>query len=164
MQGHVLTCYFSSGKCPVLHETSDTSTRELSPLPEISSVSRILNTVLFLHITASKSYSAWTRPFLESIAPIDEDSIVAALKNPTQAVEEAQKLTDATKQKHADMGKAWRVAGTGIHALSWETRLKSLIDPIVGLAAITGGVLVGVSTCAVVSSCAQPHLNTQREA
>lgn len=92
---------------------SDTSTRELPPLPATEYVSKVLNTVLFLHITASKAYSARTRPFLESIAPVDEQSIVAALKNPTRAIEEAQKLADATREKHADMGKAWRVAGTG---------------------------------------------------
>lgn len=89
-------------------------------------MAKILNTILFLDITTSKQYSARTRVFLASLGPLDEPTIVATLKNPDHVIEEAQKLTDASRIDHADRGKTLRMIG-------------------VGFGAVAGGVLVGVT-------------------
>ncbi|KAJ6547689.1 DUF726-domain-containing protein [Mycena capillaripes] len=113
-------------KCPELEPLADTSTGRLPPLPPPAILSRILNTVLFLHIATSKEYSARTRTFLSTFGSFDEQIIVSALKNPDKAVEETQKQTQAAKESHAKVGKTLRMLG-------------------VGLGAVAGGVLVGVT-------------------
>ncbi|KAJ7685314.1 DUF726-domain-containing protein [Mycena polygramma] len=113
-------------KCPELDSLADTSTGHLSPLPSPEILSRILNTVLFLHIATSKEYSARTRTFLSTFGSFDEQLIVSALRNPDKAIEETQKQAQAAKESHAKTGKTLRMLG-------------------VGLGAVAGGVLVGVT-------------------
>lgn len=116
----------SSEECPPLDPYTDTSTAKLAKLPSPEDVSQFLNMVLFLHVTTSKSYSARTRPFLSSFGDVDEQSIVATLKHPDEAIKEAERKTNETKEEHAEKGKILRWAG-------------------VGLGAVAGGVLVGVT-------------------
>ncbi|KAJ7125481.1 DUF726 domain-containing protein [Mycena crocata] len=113
-------------KCPELDPYSDTSTGHLPPLPAPETLTRILNTVLFLHIATSKEYSARTRTFLSTFGHIDEQIIVSALKNPNKAIEETQKKAQEAKERHAKFGKTLRMVG-------------------IGLGAVAGGVLVGVT-------------------
>jgi len=116
-----------TGECPKLdHYYGDVSTGELSKLPPPQYITRILNTILFLHMTTSKQYSSRTRSFLSVFGPVDEQTIVSTLKNPDQAIKEAQKQTQETKESHAKKGKTLRMVG-------------------MGLGAIAGGVLVGVT-------------------
>lgn len=114
------------GECPHLDPYADTSTGHLPKLPDAKDISKFLNTVLFLHVTTSKQYSARTRPFLSEFGKIDEQAIVDTLKNPDEAIKEAERQTKETTDDHAERGKALRWAG-------------------VGLGAVAGGVLVGVT-------------------
>lgn len=114
------------GNCPTLDPYAETSTAHLPAMPLKEDVSKLLNTILFLHVTTAKQYSARTRAFLWSIGTLDEHTIVATLKNPEEAVKEAEKKTQRTKENHAERGKALRWAG-------------------VGLGAVAGGLLVGVT-------------------
>jgi hypothetical protein len=114
------------GKCPTIDPLCDTSTGDLQPLPPPAQLSRLLNSILFVHVTTSKSYSARTRTFLSAFAPLDEKTIVSTLKNPERALKEAQQQTREAKQNHASKGKALRMVG-------------------MGLGAVAGGVLVGVT-------------------
>ncbi|KAJ7109499.1 DUF726-domain-containing protein [Mycena epipterygia] len=113
-------------KCPELDPYSDTSTGHLPPLPPPEVLNRILNTVLFLSIATSTEYSARTRTFLSTFGPLNEEIIVSALRNPDKAIEETQKQAQAAKESHAKMGRTLRMVG-------------------VGLGAVAGGVLVGVT-------------------
>ncbi|KAJ7509996.1 DUF726-domain-containing protein [Mycena galericulata] len=113
-------------QCPELDPYADTSTGHLPPLPAPEILTRILNTVLFLHIATSKQYSARTRAFLSTLGSLNEQTIVSALRNPDKTIEETQKQAQATKDSHAKMGKTLRMVG-------------------VGLGAVVGGVLVGVT-------------------
>ncbi|KAJ6597014.1 DUF726-domain-containing protein [Mycena vulgaris] len=114
------------GKCPELSRYSDTSTGHLPPLPAPEILTRILNTVLFLSIATSVGYSARTRTFLSTFGSLDEQTIVSALRNPDKAIEETQKQAQQAKESHAKMGKTLRMLG-------------------IGLGAVAGGVLVGVT-------------------
>jgi hypothetical protein len=117
------------GKCPIIDETTDTSTMELADMPDDEAVNALFTTILFLHITTTKQYSAYTRAFLMLFQPgivANEQSIVRTLKNPEWAVSEAQAHTEETRTTHADKGRMMRLAG-------------------IGLGAVAGGVLVGVS-------------------
>ncbi|KAL0946644.1 hypothetical protein HGRIS_012838 [Hohenbuehelia grisea] len=114
------------GSCPELDLYADTSTGKLPHLPAQSELTTLLNTVTFLHITSSKSYSARTRSFLSSFGNVDEHAIVKVLKNPDHALEEAQKHAQQTKESHAAKGKTMRMVG-------------------MGLGAVAGGVLIGVT-------------------
>ncbi|KAF9564386.1 DUF726-domain-containing protein [Agrocybe pediades] len=105
---------------------SDTATCDIEKLPSKDVISKTLNTILFLDITTSKQYSARTRAFLSTLGPLDESVIVTTLKNPEHVIEEAQKQADATKSDHADRGKTLRMVG-------------------MGLGAVAGGILVGVT-------------------
>lgn len=116
----------TADNCPQLDSTSDTATINLDKLPPQEDMAKILNTILFLDITGSKQYSARTRVFLASLGPLDESTIVATLKNPDHVIEEAQKLTDTSRRTHAKRGKTLRMIG-------------------VGVGAVAGGVLVGVT-------------------
>ncbi|KAJ7741532.1 DUF726-domain-containing protein [Mycena maculata] len=123
-----MVCGEPGGKeCPELDPYADTSTGHLPPLPAPELVTRILNTALFLHIATSKEYSARTRTFLLStFGSLDEQLIVSALRNPDKTIEETQKQAKQAKESHAKMGKTLRMVG-------------------VGLGAVAGGVLVGVT-------------------
>lgn len=57
---------------------------------------------------------------------MDEQTIVLTLKDPDRAIQEAQRQTDEAKEDHAQRGKSWRIVG-------------------MGLGAVAGGVLVGVT-------------------
>lgn len=108
---------------------SDTSLGDLPPLPPPDQLSRTLNAILFLHITSSKRYSARTRAFLTAFSPDcppDEFVVAATLKDPDAAVKHAEQYVDSAKKKHADSGKTLRMMG-------------------MGLGAVAGGVLVGVT-------------------
>ncbi|KAJ4487836.1 DUF726-domain-containing protein [Lentinula aciculospora] len=115
--------------CPELDEFADTS---IGDLPQISSqrLSAVLNAVLFLSIAETKQYSAKTRSFLSNYIPEDavpdEELIVTTLKHPDQALQEAQQKAEASTKDHASKGKTLRMVG-------------------MGLGAIAGGVLVGVT-------------------
>ncbi|KAJ3505360.1 hypothetical protein NLJ89_g7460 [Agrocybe chaxingu] len=113
-------------KCPEIDLLADTSAGDLDEMPAIEDVAKILNTILFFDITTSKQYSARTRTFLSNFGPLDEVTIVTTLKNPGHAIEEAQRQADAARTEHAERGKALRMLG-------------------VGLGAVAGGVLVGVT-------------------
>ncbi|KAF7294835.1 hypothetical protein MIND_01021400 [Mycena indigotica] len=113
------------GHCPELDPLTDTATAHLRlPPPEI--MNRFLNALAFLNIANTKEFSALTRSFLSTFGSLDERLIVAALKNPQRAIEETKKIVEATREKHSQQGKLLRMAG-------------------VGLAAVAGGVLVGVT-------------------
>lgn len=112
---------------PYTHrKLADTSTRSLQPLPPIDALSKILTTILFLDITISTLYSARTRTFLSSLGTPDEPAIVAALKNPERAISSTAAAAAASRDAHAVRGHALRTMG-------------------VGLGAIAGGVLIGVT-------------------
>ncbi|KAJ7709782.1 DUF726-domain-containing protein [Mycena rosella] len=114
------------GKCPQLGPYNDVSTEHLPPLPSPEILTRILNTVLFLSIATSVGYSARTRTFLSTFGTLDEQLIVSALRNPDKAIAETQKQTEQAKADHAKVGRTLRMVG-------------------MGLGAIAGGVLVGVT-------------------
>ncbi|KAF9526972.1 DUF726-domain-containing protein [Crepidotus variabilis] len=112
--------------CPKLGPFADTAMVNLEKLPPQRDMTKVLNTMLFLDVTTSKQYSSRTRAFLSSICPLDEEAISSTLKNPEQAIEEAQKKAEVTRTEHAERGKLLRTAG-------------------VGLAAIGGGLLIGIT-------------------
>ncbi|KAG7447934.1 DUF726-domain-containing protein [Guyanagaster necrorhizus] len=113
-------------RCPELDPYADTSTGQLPKLLSEQGLKRVLNSILFLHITTSKEYSARTRSFLNKFGSLDEDIIVSTLRHPDRAVEEAQRHTMTTTQDHAQKNKVLRMVG-------------------MGLGAVVGGVLVGVT-------------------
>lgn len=115
--------------CPKVDELADTATAGLMPLPSQEAVKKIFTTILFLHITTSKQYSAYTRAFFAKFEPHlvpDEDAIVKVLKNPETVGVQAQPHTEAMRSTHADRNYISRIAG-------------------ISLGALTGGVLVGVT-------------------
>jgi hypothetical protein len=106
----------------------DTSTAGLPPLPAQKHVNQLVTTILFIHLTTTHSYHAHTRTFIFSFGSPDETGITATLKNPQHAVEEAERKskTDLAKEEQAQRNSTMRKIG-------------------VGLAAVGGGVLVGVT-------------------
>ncbi|KAL4251752.1 TMCO4 family protein [Abortiporus biennis] len=115
------------GSYPGFNSLADTSTRDLSPLPNPDLVSSLLRSVLFLHITTSKQYHSHSRAFLFSWSvPIEESVIVSTLKDPEHAIEEAQQKTQSAKDTHASQGQMLRNVG-------------------IGVGAVAGGVLIGIS-------------------
>ncbi|PPQ63049.1 hypothetical protein CVT24_005903 [Panaeolus cyanescens] len=112
--------------CPKLDPFTDTATIDLEKIPKDADITRILNTILFIDITSSKQYSARTRSFLSSVGPLFESGIVSTLRHPERALEEAQKRADDAKVSHAQKRKTLRMVG-------------------MGLGAVAGGVLVGVT-------------------
>ncbi len=116
----------AADECPELDPFADTSTGHLPRLPPEQDLTRILNAILFLDITAAKQYSAHTRVFLQSLGPLNEHIIVSTLKHPDDAVKEAQQQAESTTKDHATRGKTLRMVG-------------------IGLSAVAGGVLVGVT-------------------
>jgi F0F1-type ATP synthase assembly protein I len=113
---------------PTIDSLAETSTRDLAPLPDRSIVVRFLNTVLLLHITSSKQYSAQARAFLLEFSndDLDETAATAILKDPKHALEDAEKYAQNAKDEQAKTNRVWRAVG-------------------VGSAAVVGGVLVGVT-------------------
>lgn len=99
MRGGCQRNLFYSGECPGLDPLTDTSVATLPALPDQEHLTKTLNSILFLNITDSKSYSAHTRAFVATFAPIDERSIVNTLKNPDEALKEAQKMTESAKHE-----------------------------------------------------------------
>ncbi|OSD01551.1 DUF726-domain-containing protein [Trametes coccinea BRFM310] len=142
------------GKPPQLDPLSDTSTAGLPPLPSQEYLTRILHTILLLHVTSSKGYSSRTRAFISTIGPVDEEVIAATLKNPQKAIEEAGKKTDAAREEHAKRNKMLRMAGMGVGAVAGGVLVGvtgGLAAPAVGAAAGTvlgwlgiGGTAVGM--------------------
>jgi len=103
-------------------------------------VSKLLNTIIFLHVTTSSQYSARTRPFLSGMGAVDEQTIVATLKHPAEAMKEAERKTRETTEVHADKGEALRSAGMGFGAVAGGILIGitgGLAAPLVG-AAVTG--------------------------
>ncbi|KZT68123.1 DUF726-domain-containing protein [Daedalea quercina L-15889] len=114
------------GPVPELSPYSDTSLAGLPPLPDKTSVKKVLSTVLLLHITSRKDYSARTRAFLFSFTAPDEAAVAGTLKDPTRALEEAERKTKGAKEEASEQSKTLRRIG-------------------IGLGAVAGGVLVGVT-------------------
>ncbi|KAF5373629.1 hypothetical protein D9758_000644 [Tetrapyrgos nigripes] len=118
---------------PVIDELSDTSLGELRPLPSPYDLSRMINAILFIHITETKQYSARTRAFLSTAflvagvyVTLNEEAIVSVLKNPERAIEQVQRQAEETRETHSSRGKKLRMVGMGVGA-------------------VLGGVLVGVT-------------------
>jgi len=82
--------------------------------------------VLLLHITGQKHYSARTRAFLFSLTEPDETAVAGTLKDPSRALEEAERKTKGAKEEASEQSKTLRRVG-------------------IGLGAVAGGVLVGVT-------------------
>lgn len=112
------------GKCPNLD--SGASIRDTVTLPSQQAISQTMNTILFLQVTTSKEYSARTRSFLWTFGPIDEQVIVSTLKNPDKFIQDVKKQSEASQTQHAQRNKTSRMVG-------------------MGLAAVAGGVLVGIT-------------------
>lgn len=112
--------------CPTIDPLSDTSLRDLPELPLPDAVSHILNTILLLHITTTKHYSAHTRTFLLSLGAIAEDAASATLHDPDHAVADAESKARAAQEKQSKSNRTLRALG-------------------IGGAAVVGGVLVGVT-------------------
>ncbi|KXN92234.1 hypothetical protein AN958_08687 [Leucoagaricus sp. SymC.cos] len=98
-------------------------------MPPQDAINNIFTTFLFLHITTSKQYSAYTRAFFRQFEPqiiADEDTVVRVLKNPERVAAQAQTHTEAMRTTHADRSYFMRIAG-------------------ISLGAVAGGVLIGVT-------------------
>lgn len=101
----------------------------LAPLPPEDMLNKIFTTILFLHITTAKEYSAYTRSFFAQFQPHiepNEEAIVGALKNPERVLSEAQSHAEEARSSHAESGRFMRTVG-------------------VGVGAVAGGVLIGVT-------------------
>lgn len=115
-----------AGKCPEWDPLSDDSTHGLAPLPPIADLEKTINMVLFAHITSTKRYSSHTRAFLSTFCTPDEDNIVKTLRNPDDSMRDAEKRVKTEQERHAQRSSLMRKAG-------------------IGLGAVAGGVLVGVT-------------------
>lgn len=115
-----------AGSVPRLSPFSDTSVAGLPPLPDEALVKKVLSTVLLLQITGRKNYSARTRAFLFSIVAPDETAVEGTLKDPKKALEEAEKKTKGATKEASEQSKTLRRLG-------------------IGLGAVAGGVLIGVT-------------------
>jgi hypothetical protein len=142
---HVLSSIYSaslreSGSCPTLDPLSDTSVAHLPPLPPREHLSQTVNSILFLHITTSKSYSSHTRAFLATFATTDEHAIVDTLKHPDDALKRAQQQTERAKADEAEKGKTLRYVGMGLAGLAGGALIGvtgGLAAPVVGGAVST---------------------------
>ncbi|EIN07221.1 DUF726-domain-containing protein [Punctularia strigosozonata HHB-11173 SS5] len=145
------------GRCPMLDPLSDSSTGDLPRLPAEDHVSQLMNTILFLDVTQSKVYSARSRTFIWSFAPVDEHAVVSTLKNPDEAVKEAQRKTAKAKDEQAAKGKTLRFAAMGLGAVAGGALIGvtgGLAAPVVGGAVTTilGWVGVGGTAAGVLAS------------
>ena len=87
---------------------------------------KILTTIILIHISEAKGYSARTRAYLPRIGAVDESAIVHTLKKPDDVLEKAQKGADAAREQQAEAGALWRKTGMAVGA-------------------VAGGVLIGVT-------------------
>lgn len=127
---------------------ADTSVGKLPKTPEPKVLTKIANTILLLHITTSKQYSAHTRAFLSNLAPIDEQTVVTALKDPESALREVHRQAQRVREQHADRGRALRFAGAGFGAIVGGVLIGvtgGLAAPLVGagVSALLGGLGIG---------------------
>ncbi|KAG5647259.1 hypothetical protein DXG03_000794 [Asterophora parasitica] len=150
-------CHDSEGDRPVLDKHKDTSIRNLPKLPHAEDLTKILNSILFLHLTTSKQYSARTRSFLSTFGSLDEETIVCTLKNHERAIEEAQAKAKATTADHAERGKVFRAVGMGFGAVAGGVLIGvtgGLAAPLVGtgVAAVLGWLGVGGTAVGLLAS------------
>lgn len=148
--------------CPTLDPLSDTATGDLREAEIMEDMSKLLNTIVFLDITNSKQYSAYTRVFLKSLGKLDEVAIVSTLRNPKKTLEQAQKQVEVTRSDHAEQGRTLRVVGMGIGAIAGGILIGitgGLAAPLVGAGVATvlgwlglGGSLVGLLASALAGS------------
>jgi len=112
-------------QCPKIEYDIDTTTphQALPPKPELD---KILTTIVLVHISAAKGYSARTRAYLPRIGTVDESAIVHTLRGPDEVLEKAQREADAARVQQASAGALWRKAG-------------------IAVGAVAGGVLIGVT-------------------
>ena len=101
-------------------------TSSLPALPPKPELDKILTTIILIHISEAKGYSARTRAYLPRIGSVDESVIVHTLKNPDDVLEKAQKEADTAREQQAEAGAYWRTAGMAVGA-------------------VAGGVLIGVT-------------------
>lgn len=118
---------------------------------------KALNTILFLQITTSKQYSARTRSFLTAFGTLDEHVIVSTLKHPDQVMDEAKKQVENSTEDHAKKGKTLRVVGMGLGAIAGGVLVGvtgGLAAPLVGasVASILGWVGVGGTAAGLLAS------------
>ena len=113
-------------QCPRIEYDIDTVTSSLPSLPPKPELDRILTTIILIHISAAKGYSARTRAYLPRIGTVDESAIVHTLKNPDGVLEKVQKEAEAAKEQQAKAGAYWRSVA-------------------VTAGAVAGGVLIGVT-------------------
>lgn len=113
-------------ECPKIEYDIDTATSSLPALPPKPELDKILTTIILIHVSEAKGYSARTRAYLPRIGTIDESVIVHTLKNPDDVLEKAQKEANAATEQQAKDGALWRKAGM-----------------VVG--GVAGGVLIGVT-------------------
>lgn len=111
---------------PRIEYDIDTATSSLPALPPKPELDKILTTIILIHISEAKGYSARTRAYLPRIGTVDEGAIVHTLKNPDDVLEQAQKEVDAAREQQAKAGALWRTAGMAVGA-------------------VAGGVLIGVT-------------------
>ncbi|KAG1756608.1 DUF726-domain-containing protein [Suillus paluster] len=145
------------GECPTLDPLADTSVGELPKAPDPRVLSKIMNTVLFLHITTSKQYSAYTRAFLPTLAPIDEQTVTTTFKNPERALREVHKQAQRVREQHAERGRVLRIAGLGFGAVAGGVLIGitgGLAAPLVGagVTALLGGLGIGGTAAGVLAS------------
>ncbi|KAA1469503.1 DUF726-domain-containing protein [Dentipellis sp. KUC8613] len=145
------------GKCPELDPLSDSSVGDLPHLPPQEVVCKILNTILFLHVTTTKQYSARTRSFLAQFGTTDESTVADTLKNPDAALKEAQKQVKMAKEEHAARGKILRRVGMGLGAVAGGVLVGvtgGLAAPLVGagVAAVLGTLGVGGTAIGILAS------------
>lgn len=117
----------------------------------------MLNAVLFLHVTEHKSYPARSRAFLSAIGPLDEDAVVATLKNPDKAISEAEKQSETVRQQHAANNRTLRNVGMGLRAVAGGVLVGvtgGLAAPLVGagVSAVLGFIGVGGTAAGVLVS------------
>jgi len=115
-----------SEQCPRIEYDIDTATSSLQPLPPKPELDKTLTTIILIHISTAKGYSARTRAYLPRIGTVDESAIVHTLKNPDDVLEKTQKEADAAREQEAKAGAFWKKTGI-----------------VVG--AVAGGVLIGVT-------------------
>ncbi|KAF5380860.1 hypothetical protein D9615_004046 [Tricholomella constricta] len=149
-----IICHDSGKDCPKLDTYTDTSIGKLSKLPRSEDLTKILNSILFLHLTTSKQYSARTRSFLTAFGILDEETIVSTLKNPERALGKAQEKARAATADHAERRKTLRVVGMGLGAVAGGVLIGmtgGLAAPLVGAGVTTvlgwlgvGGTAVGL--------------------
>jgi hypothetical protein len=126
--------------------------------------SGIINTLILLHITTSKRYSARSRGFLVFLGTPDETTIAATLKDPSKAIAELNARKNdpdaeasAAARAQAEKNKTWRNLGIGVGAVAGGVLIGvtgGLAAPLVGagVATVLGWVGVGGTAAGVLAS------------